>query len=143
MRTTLSVIKADIGSIGGHIAPSRRLLDTVETHVAMQGRDLLLDSWIDHTGDDIAILMTHGRGAGDEAIHRLAWDAFLAGTTTAREMGRSELHIHELDTDAGCLEPSERAGAEWRCRITGVYLVRVHGQSRTWAVDPEYPQVPR
>ena len=87
MRTTLSVIKADIGSIGGHIAPSRRLLDTVETHVAMQGRDLLLDSWIDHTGDDIAILMTHGRGAGDEAVHRLAWDAFLAGTTTARDQG--------------------------------------------------------
>jgi fructose 1,6-bisphosphatase len=27
MRITLSVIKADIGSIGGHIAPSRRLLE--------------------------------------------------------------------------------------------------------------------
>jgi fructose 1,6-bisphosphatase len=31
---TLSVIKADIGSIGGHIAPSRKLLDTVKASVA-------------------------------------------------------------------------------------------------------------
>ena len=29
MRITLSVIKADIGSIGGHITPSARLLDAV------------------------------------------------------------------------------------------------------------------
>lgn len=39
---TLSVIKADIGSIGGHIAPSKRLLDTVRTHVVEHGRDLLV-----------------------------------------------------------------------------------------------------
>ena len=43
MKITLSVIKADIGSIGGH------------------------------TGDDIAILMTHRHGEGDAAIHKLAW----------------------------------------------------------------------
>jgi len=29
MRITLSVIKADIGSIGGHIKPSEKLLATV------------------------------------------------------------------------------------------------------------------
>ncbi len=27
MKTTLSVIKADIGSIGGHLAPSRQLIE--------------------------------------------------------------------------------------------------------------------
>ena len=31
MKLTLSVIKSDIGSIGGHIAPSRALLETVRT----------------------------------------------------------------------------------------------------------------
>ena len=30
MKVTLSIIKADIGWIGGHIAPSKRLLDTRE-----------------------------------------------------------------------------------------------------------------
>lgn len=87
MKLTLSVIKADIGSIGGHIAPSRQLLDTVREIVRRQGAGLLIDSAISHTGDDIAILMTHGRGVGDAAIHRLAWDAFRAGTETAKAQG--------------------------------------------------------
>jgi len=87
MRITVSVIKADIGSIGGHLAPSRRLLETVRDHVRDHGRDRLIDSFVSHTGDDIAILMTHERGAGDESIHRLAWDAFRAGTEVAKEQG--------------------------------------------------------
>ncbi|HZL98715.1 MAG TPA: fructose 1,6-bisphosphatase, partial [Planctomycetota bacterium] len=87
MKTTLSVIKADIGSIGGHLTPSRRLLDTVGSHVALRGDELLLDHWIGHTGDDIAILMTHRHGLGDAAVHRLAWEAFLAGTAAAKDQG--------------------------------------------------------
>jgi fructose 1,6-bisphosphate aldolase/phosphatase len=31
--------------------------------------------------------MTHERGTGDERIHKLAWDAFLAGTEVARQQG--------------------------------------------------------
>ncbi|MEW5771145.1 MAG: fructose-1,6-bisphosphate aldolase/phosphatase [Pseudomonadota bacterium] len=87
MKITLSVIKADIGSIGGHIAPSARLLETVRHHVIEHGADLLIDHAISHTGDDIAILMTHTRGVKDEAIHRLAWNAFLAGTARAKAQG--------------------------------------------------------
>ncbi|HUL13025.1 MAG TPA: fructose-1,6-bisphosphate aldolase/phosphatase [Methylococcaceae bacterium] len=87
MKITLSVIKADIGSIGGHIAPSRRLLDTVREQVAERGKGLILDSYVSHTGDDIAILMTHTRGVGDEQIHKMAWDTFLAGTAIAKEQG--------------------------------------------------------
>jgi len=87
MKTTLSVIKADIGSIGGHIAPSRRLIDTVRAHVAAQGKGLLLDHFVSHTGDDIAVLMTHRHGVGHAGIHQLAWGAFVAGTAVAREQG--------------------------------------------------------
>jgi fructose 1,6-bisphosphate aldolase/phosphatase len=87
MKTTVSVIKADIGSIGGHIAPSERLIESVRGHVAGAGEALLLDSYVSHTGDDIAILMTHRRGVSDEQIHRLAWDAFVAGTAVAKEQG--------------------------------------------------------
>lgn len=71
MKLTLSVIKADIGSIGGHIRPSERLLESVQEHVRAQGKDLLLDSYISFTGDDIAIVMTHTQGANSEAIHEL------------------------------------------------------------------------
>lgn len=87
MKITLSVIKADIGSIGGHIAPSRRLLEIVREMVGARCGALIEDCAISHTGDDIAILMTHRRGRGDAEIHRLAWDAFVAGTAAAREQG--------------------------------------------------------
>ncbi|MEZ5355071.1 MAG: fructose-1,6-bisphosphate aldolase/phosphatase [Bryobacteraceae bacterium] len=87
MRITLSVIKADIGSIGGHIAPSRELVAAVADHVREHGRGLLRDHTISHTGDDIAILMTHTHPAGDPDIHRLAWDAFRNGTVVARAQG--------------------------------------------------------
>lgn len=86
MKTTLSIIKADVGSIGGHIAPSARLVETI-SRVAAGADDLLSDFFIGHTGDDIAMLMVHDRGVGDEQIHRLAWDAFRAGTEAARGQG--------------------------------------------------------
>lgn len=87
MKTTLSVIKADIGSIGGHIQPSAQLLGAVKEHVRQNGKSLLKDVYISHTGDDIAILMTHARGTSDEQIHKLAWDAFVAGTKVAKSQG--------------------------------------------------------
>lgn len=87
MKLTLSVIKADIGSIGGHIAPSQRLLESVREHVRQHGEGLIVDHAISHTGDDIAILMTHRHGPSDAAVHKLAWDAFVAGTAVARAQG--------------------------------------------------------
>ena len=85
MKTTLSVIKADVGSIGGHIQPSKRLVEEVKNFVGAGGKGMVTDSYISYTGDDIAILMAHSRGKGDEKIHQLAWDAFVAGTRVAKE----------------------------------------------------------
>ena len=87
MKTTISVIKADVGSIGGHIKPSARLKQTVESFVREKGKKLLSDLYISSTGDDVAILMAHQRGVNDSRIHELAWDAFMAGTRVAREQG--------------------------------------------------------
>ncbi len=87
MKTTLTVIKADVGSIGGHIQPSRRLLARVAEVVESAGKALIQDHFIGYTGDDIAILMTHTRGTSDEQVHKLAWDAFVAGTAIAKEEG--------------------------------------------------------
>jgi fructose 1,6-bisphosphate aldolase/phosphatase len=87
MKTTLSIIKADIGSIGGHIRPSARLLKRVEEYVGNEGRELVHDYFVCHTGDDVAILFTHSQGVASQAIHKLAWDAFIAGTEIAKEQG--------------------------------------------------------
>ena len=87
MKLTLSVIKADIGSIGGHICPSRELFASVRSYVGERCEDLLIDYYLSYTGDDIAIVMTHERGMGDAEVHELAWNAFLKGTETAKAQG--------------------------------------------------------
>lgn len=86
-KITLSIIKADIGSIGGHIKPSQKLLETVENHVKSKGKGLLIDSYVGHTGDDIAILSTHTKGTLNEEVHKLCWDAFVEGTKVAKSQG--------------------------------------------------------
>ena len=86
MKITVSVIKADIGSVGGHIAPSAKLIETVKKHVQEKGRGFLIDHYVSFTGDDIAILMTH-RLREERQVHKLAWDAFVAGTAVAKAQG--------------------------------------------------------
>ncbi len=87
MKITLSIIKADIGSVGGHIAPSRSLFAVVKDRVKNAPAGLVDDTFISSTGDDIALLLTHRHGVGNERIHKLAWEAFIAGTERAREQG--------------------------------------------------------
>lgn len=89
MKTTVTVIKADIGSVGGHLRPSSPVLEAVRAHVvaAMRDANMLTDCFLSYTGDDIAILMAHRRGADNPEIHHLAWDAFLKGTAVARAEG--------------------------------------------------------
>jgi len=87
MKTTLSIIKADIGSVGGHIKPSKSLIERVKEYIETQGGGIVIDFYISSTGDDIAILFSHTQGVGSEKIHKLAWDAFLAGTEVAKEQG--------------------------------------------------------
>jgi fructose 1,6-bisphosphate aldolase/phosphatase len=87
MKTTLSIIKADIGSIGGHVTPGHKLMDAVAQHIDTGMDGLVSDFAIAATGDDIAILMAHAHGVGDPDIHRLAWDAFKIGTEVAKEQG--------------------------------------------------------
>jgi fructose 1,6-bisphosphate aldolase/phosphatase len=88
MRLTLSVIKADVGSVGGHTQPSSLMMATVigEATQAVD-KGLLIDSFVCHTGDDIAIIMTHTRGEGSAEVHQFAWNTFLAATSVAKTSG--------------------------------------------------------
>src|SRR5260370_22058001 len=88
MRLTLSVIKADVGSVGGHTKPSSRMMATVGGEVAKAiCNGLLIDGFICHTGDDIAIVMTHTRGEGSSEVYQFAWKTFLAATSVAKTSG--------------------------------------------------------
>jgi fructose 1,6-bisphosphate aldolase/phosphatase len=84
MKITLSVIKADVGSIGGHTRPSERMLESVRGRLADAARrQLVLDGLVTHTGDDLAMIMSHTRGVGAPDIHRFAWDSFVSATKAA------------------------------------------------------------
>ena len=88
MRMTVSVIKADVGSVGGHTKPSARMLDTVRREVSKAiDSGLLIDSFVCHPGDDIAILMTHTKGGRNREVHQFAWNTFLAATSIAKTSG--------------------------------------------------------
>jgi fructose 1,6-bisphosphate aldolase/phosphatase len=49
--------------------------------------NLLIDATVYHTGDDIAMVMTHTRGVDDPTVHQLAWDAFREATEIAKRQG--------------------------------------------------------
>lgn len=89
MKITLSIIKADVGSIGGHIKPSEEMLIAVKNHIEKEGKKkgLILDYFVCHTGDDISILLSHQKGTGNSKIHKLCWDAFLKATKVAKNQG--------------------------------------------------------
>lgn len=87
MRTTLSVIKADVGSVGGHTLPSRELLEAVRERVLPERGRLLVDAYVTHTGDDVCLILSHRRGVGDRDVHALAWEAFRAGAEVAKRQG--------------------------------------------------------
>ena len=86
MKITVSVIKADVGGIGGHTKPSDGLIKAIRDTVENSG-DLLIDHYIGYCGDDTHIVMSHTHGVDNEKIHKLAWDAFMAGTEVARKEG--------------------------------------------------------
>lgn len=85
MKITISAIKADIGSIGGHTRPSDEVLQTVEKFVRKGMKAAgIIDLYVSYTGDDIHLLMSHKNGLGNSKIHKLAWDAFKAGADVAK-----------------------------------------------------------
>jgi fructose 1,6-bisphosphate aldolase/phosphatase len=87
LKITLSVIKADIGSIGGHLRPSEGVLARVTEYIEEARGKEISDCYVGFTGDDISILLVHILGEGSDRIHRLTWEAFRAGTQTAKDEG--------------------------------------------------------
>ena len=88
-RMTLSVIKADVGSIGGHTKPTPEMIQVVQAELDNGIRSgTLIDGCVTHTGDDIAMIMSHKNGVGAPVVHLdIAWKAFMAATGVAREQG--------------------------------------------------------
>ncbi len=83
---TISAIKADIGSVGGHTRPSTRMMEVARAGLEQAVEDgLLTDFDLTHTGDDVCLLMVHTLGSAHPEIHNFAWKLFEETTQVARE----------------------------------------------------------
>jgi fructose 1,6-bisphosphate aldolase/phosphatase len=87
VKTTISVIKADVGSVAGHVVAHEKLLEKCKENLgkALEG-GLLEDFYVTNCGDDIELIMTHRKGEENEGIHKLAFDTFMDATEVAREL---------------------------------------------------------
>ncbi|MGH7352307.1 MAG: fructose 1,6-bisphosphatase, partial [Candidatus Methylomirabilales bacterium] len=94
-KITLSVIKADVGSYTGHNRVHPALLEKAgESLEAAKTKKSIVDYYVGRCGDDIDLIITHRHGVDSEAIHRLAWDTFMACTTVAKR-----LHLYGAGQD--------------------------------------------
>ncbi len=82
---TLTVIKADCGSMGGHTRPSSGMMRLVEDYISI--RPWVIDYKITHTGDDIAIITTHKEGTGSATVHKDCRSAFEIAADKAKKEG--------------------------------------------------------
>ncbi len=87
-KTTLSVLKADVGGYPGHASVHPELIKVAEERLS-EGRrkGVLVDFRVAKCGDDLQLIMSHRMGTDAKEVHGLAWEAFLAGTERARELG--------------------------------------------------------
>lgn len=86
-RVTVSVIKADVGSVGGHARPHplmmQKCVDRLKDGVKA---GIVDDFYVTRVGDDINLFLTHSRGENNKDVHGLCWDAFMEATKAAKEM---------------------------------------------------------
>lgn len=88
MKTTISVIKADIGSLAGHHVVHPDTMAIANKVLAEAKRDgVIIDYYITNVGDDLELIMTHTRGELDPKIHEIAWNAFKEATKVAKDLG--------------------------------------------------------
>ncbi|MGD2247492.1 MAG: fructose-1,6-bisphosphate aldolase/phosphatase [Candidatus Methanofastidiosia archaeon] len=84
MKTTISLIKADVGSCPGHSVVHPDLIKTAETE--LKKSDLLIDFLVTNCGDDLELIMTHQQGVDSDKIHQMAWDIFEKAAEKAKEL---------------------------------------------------------
>ena len=88
MKITLSVIKADVGSIGGHTKPANSMINAAKERIEEAIKtNLILDGMVTSTGDDICLIMSHTKDINNPKIHQFAWQTFLNSTKKADECG--------------------------------------------------------
>jgi fructose 1,6-bisphosphate aldolase/phosphatase len=86
-KTTISLIKCDVGSLAGHHVVPEPLFNIAEKNLKKAKEEGLINSHhIFNVGDDLQLLMLHGRGESNPEIHKLAWNTFEEAAKKALEL---------------------------------------------------------
>ena len=88
MKTTFSIIKADVGGWPGHAKVHKDLEEIARKKLTEAKRSkLITDFHVTHCGDDLELIMTHKHGIDNKEIHSLAWNTFCDATEKSRDLG--------------------------------------------------------
>jgi len=86
-KTTISVIKCDVGSLAGHHTVPKPILDIGEKRLKKAQESGLINShYVFHAGDDLELLMVHTKGENNREVHKLAWDIFQEAAKKAADL---------------------------------------------------------
>jgi fructose 1,6-bisphosphate aldolase/phosphatase len=87
VKTTVSLIKADVGSLAGHTVVPEPLFKIARAKMAEAKEAGIINSYyVFNAGDDLELLMTHFKGENSEEIHSLAWETFKTAADKAKEL---------------------------------------------------------
>jgi fructose 1,6-bisphosphate aldolase/phosphatase len=87
VKTTISIIKCDVGSLAGHHTVPEPLLNIAERRLSDAEESGLINShFVFHAGDDLELLMVHQKGESNPEIHKLAWDVFQEAAKRATDL---------------------------------------------------------
>lgn len=86
-KTTVSLIKADIGSLAGHTVVPPPLFKIANKKLEEAEKSGIINSFlVFNAGDDLELLMTHDKGENSPEIHGLAWETFKAAADKAKKL---------------------------------------------------------
>ncbi|MEN3035123.1 MAG: fructose 1,6-bisphosphatase, partial [Candidatus Methanosuratincola sp.] len=88
VKTTLSVLKADVGSLAGHhVVHPMQLKAAQDALKEAKDSGLISDFHVTNCGDDIELIITHKKGEDNPEIHNLAWETFKKAAKVAEDLG--------------------------------------------------------
>ena len=86
-KVTISIIKCDVGSLAGHYIVPKPLFDIAKKNLKKASEEGLVNSfYVFNAGDDLELLMVHGKGEQNHEIHKLAWDTFKDCADKAKQL---------------------------------------------------------
>lgn len=86
-KTTISLIKCDVGSLAGHHFVPKPLFKVAEKNLKRAAEEGLINNFlVFNAGDDLELLMLHERGEQNHAIHEIAWNTFKEAADKALEL---------------------------------------------------------